>query len=226
MATSVAAHTFAIETFTCPLCTTTFRQGMDTSGTAHGMRLDFKQLGCIAAPWSVPVCTKCCFVLFKGAKGTYTAEEVKDLMTFVTSEAYAKLPKDAPSYQRLALLGEHLKKPVECVAYTWLEASWQAERRDAALCKLCLTNCARAYDTYLKTAKPEDEAYVTAALVRGEIHRRLGEFAEAEKWFKSLAKQKAFQSDCYPAMIAQQLKLIAAKDSKPHDFENPEDRKH
>jgi hypothetical protein len=99
----------------------------------------------------------------------------------------------------------------------------QAER-DAALSQLCLKQCALAYDTYLKTAKPEGNTYRTAALVRGEIYRRLGDFKPAREWFDNLAKQKAFAAEHYPAMIARQLKLIASKDAEPRNFEQPEEK--
>jgi hypothetical protein len=230
------AHTFQLCLFRCPLCTTAFKEVMDRSGTQMGMRLDFKPLGHIAAPWRVPVCPKCRFVLYKGGgqpvygdrvfessptnQPQYTAEEVKDMKAFVASAGYAKLPADAPSYQRLALIREHQKLPHHQVAYTWLQASWQVED-NLSRCQECLENCARVYDKCLASAKPGSDEYSVAVLVRGEIYRRMGQFKEAAAWFAAHGSQ-ATGCEFSSQMIVQQLKLIGQRDAEPQNFEEPD----
>lgn len=223
---SAVAHTFSQEDFVCPLCTNRFSTFMDASGTQMGMRLDFKPLGPIAAPWSVAVCPRCRFVLYQGARGTYTKAEVKDLKAFVASPSYAGLPTNAPSYQRLALIREHLKQPSADIGWAWLQASWQVESgQNSGLCHQCLTNSARAFDAALAVAKAGDKAYITAALLRGELHRRLGEMKQAREWFQHLQVEPAFKTNYFPRLIRQQLSLIATGNTAPQNLESSRDEK-
>jgi hypothetical protein len=118
MTDSVMANRVMPRLFTCPLCGTEFRGKVAVSGTQFGMRLDFMPIGQIAAPWPMPVCPKCRFVLFKDAGEDYAPDEIEKLKKLVASDSYAKLPKEAPSYQRLALIRERLKDPPNEIAFT------------------------------------------------------------------------------------------------------------
>jgi hypothetical protein len=61
------------------------------SGTSFGKRLDLRAIGPTASPWSLPVCPKDHFVLFKQK---FSPEELADLRSFVNSEPYQTVTAD------------------------------------------------------------------------------------------------------------------------------------
>jgi len=172
----------------------------------------------------MPECPQCRFVLFKGAASDYAPNEIEKLKELVASDAYAKLSREAPSYQRLALIRERLKYPPNEIAFTWLQASWQVKNTNE-LCNFLLRQSAVAYDQYLKNARKEGKEFDLAILVRGELYRRLRQFDEAGSWFKTPECQVSERRFC-DGFIAQQLKWIASKDSQPHTFEPANKNEH
>jgi uncharacterized protein (DUF2225 family) len=213
MADSVTASRVFRQAFHCPVCGTDFRDFVAASGTQFGMRSDFMPIGHIAAPPPLAVCPTCHFVLFKGVASDYAPEDIEKLKELVASDAYSKLPIEAPSYQRLALIRERLKNPLGEIAFTWLQASWQVASTNE-LCNSLLRKSADAYDQFFKIARKEGEEFDMAMLIRGELYRRLRQFDEAESWFKT-PECLASEGRICAGFIAQQLRWIAIKDSQP-----------
>lgn len=207
------AHTFKIESKTCPLCETTFQAILDASGTKMGMRLDLRPLGRIAAPWRVPVCPNCHFVIF--AK-EIAEEHVEQCKRIVATEKYKQHSKRA-SYYLMGLLFEGLKKDPAQIAHAYLKASWQEESHPKKL-KEDLELSHKHFAQYLGAAKTKDESWEHAQLVSGEIERRLGKFKKAKARFTNLRSMGPFKCAIAEQAIELQLELIEKKDTKPHSL--------
>ncbi len=212
------AHTTAEVEEICPLDGTKFTTTEDMSGTSFGKRLDLKAVGPTASPWSVPVCPKDHFVLFKKK---FTKEEVADLRTFVSSKPYKDIAADHSSYFLLARIFEHLKKPPGNIGFIYLQASWQVESDPAAYREYAQSSLA-SYREAIAAAKEHDEAWQTAQLISGELERRLGLFPEATKRFTELMQQPEFQKGIFKSIVTYQLELLKQRDSAPHKIPQAE----
>jgi tetratricopeptide (TPR) repeat protein len=216
----VFADTRFVVDCVCPLCQTAFKATLAGSGTMFNRRLDLRPVGAIASPWPVAVCPKCGFVLYKDKREEYPDAELKELRNFVNSDEYRKLSPKAPSYQRLARLYEALKRPPFEVAYTYLEASWQAEGQEE-LNRALLEKSREWFEKYLASSQENEERWKTAEFLRGELLRRLGQFAEAEKQFDRLRGRKEFAEEPFPQLLSQERSLIQARDASPKEIVRP-----
>jgi hypothetical protein len=211
VASTAAAHTMAQVEETCPLDGTKFTANMDMSGTSFGRDLDLREVGAIASPWSVAVCPKDHFVLYKEQ---LSPDELTDLKVFVPSADYQKWVKDNPSYFLIGKILEHRKEPAGAVAFAYLKASWQVAGSQDAY--------ARSAGEALKDFKivlassPSADDMQTAELVSGELERRTGDFTAAQARFRRLSTVSAFQSGTLKRIVDYQLQLIAAKDRDSH----------
>ncbi|WP_415407919.1 hypothetical protein ACLHDG_05140 [Sulfurovum sp. CS9] len=215
----VNAHTSGMVEKTCPLCEKVFKYELDMSGTQFGMRLDLKPLGPTAAPWRIPVCPRCHFVLYDDEIPT---EELAKCKKIIQSDAYKKQSKRA-SYYLLGLLFEGLKKNPLDIAHIFLKASWQEESDEKKL-KDDLEHSIHHFELFLKeqpksdaAQQKEDNAYVTAQLMKGEILRRLSHFEEAKSYFSGLLLFKPFKEGTFLRDIVRfEISLCDKKDSGPH----------
>lgn len=227
MATSALAMTVFMSDETCPLCKTEFKAELAGSGTQHGMRLDLKPLGPIAAPWPVPVCPKCHFVLFSSE---LEKTDLAKLNKYVQSKEYQDWGKTRSSYFLMAKLLSQLGKEDISIAHVYLKASWQEEGSDKHL-KEDLELSLKHFDAYLKKGPPQKEkeknketdededeasAYYTAQLLKGELLRRLGRFDEAKVYLQELQKLKRFTGTFLGDIVWYEITLCEQKDSKPH----------
>ena len=212
------AHTSAEVEEKCPLDGTIFTTTEDMSGTSFGKRLDLKAIGPTASPWSIPVCPKDHFVLFKKK---FSKEEIADLRSFVGSKPYQAVAADHSSYFLLARIFEHLKKPPGNIGFIYLQASWQVETDPAAYREYAQSSLA-SYREAILAAKEHDEAWQTAQLISGELERRLGLLPEATKRFTELAKQPEFQKGIFKSIVSYQLELLKQNDTAPHKIPQPE----
>jgi len=213
------AHTSSMVEKTCPLCEEVFKCELDMSGTQFGMRLDLKPLGPTAAPWRIPVCPKCHFVLYDDE---IPAEEFVKCKEIVRSDAYKKQSGRA-SYYLLGLLFEGLEKNPLDIAHIFLKASWQEESDEKKL-KDDLEHSLHHFELFLKdqpksdaVLQKEDNAYVTAQLMKGEILRRMSHFDEAKSYLSGLLSFKPFQGGTLLGDIVRfEISLCDKKDSGPH----------
>lgn len=215
----VNAHTSDMVEKTCPLCEKVFKCELDMSGTQFGMRLDLKPLGPTAAPWRIPVCPRCHFVLYDDEIPTGELAKCKKI---VRSDTYKKQSGRA-SYYLLGLLFEGLKKNPLDIAHIFLKASWQ-EESDKKKLKDDLKHSLHHFELFLKeqpknvvALQKEDNAYVTAQLMKGEILRRLSRFDEAKSYLSGLLLLKTFQGGTFLRDIVKfEISLCDKKDSGPH----------
>ncbi len=217
-ASAASAHTTAEVEEVCPLDGTKFTALEDMSGTSFGKRLDLRAIGPTASPWSLPVCPKDHFVLFKQK---FSPEELADLRGIVNSEPYQTVAADHSSYFLLARILAHQKKAPGIVAFAYLQASWQVEA-DPVKYRDYAQRSLSSYREALLASKDHGEAWKTAQLLAGELERRLGLFAEATTRFMQLAKQEEFQGGLFKKIVAYQLELTRQHDSKPHEIPHEE----
>lgn len=217
----VSAHTYQIVEETCPLCEESFECEMDTSGFQAGMRLDLKPLGPTPAPWSVPVCPQCHFVLYSD---DISPEELTACQAIVRSDAYRQNSARA-SYYLLGLLFEGLDKDPLSLGHIFLQASWQEEADEDKL-KDALERSLHHFERFLNRPRngtaasqgvsTDDESYATAQLVKGEILRRLGRFDEAKAHFSDLRELEAFHEPFLAGIVRFQMRLCTRMDSGPY----------
>ena len=212
------AHTTVEVEEICPLDGTKFVTTEDASGTSFGKRLDLKAVGPTASPWSIPVCPKDHFVLFKKK---FSDEELADLRSFVSSKPYQAVAADHSSYFLLARIFEHLKKAPGTIGFMYLQASWQVEGDPAAYREYAQSSLA-SYREAIAAAKDHGEAWQTAELISGELERRLGLFPEATRRFTELAKQPEFQKGLFKSIVNYQLELLKQHDTAPHKIPQAE----
>lgn len=212
------AHTGGMVDFICPIDQTEFSAYQDFSGTSFGVRLDFKKIGPIAQPWTLPDCPKCHFVLFDEEA---SQEDLDKLRPFILSEAYQEHAKKS-SYYRLALIKTYLHKPLFHIAWMYLQASWQNEDNSAAY-QDCLT---KALDT-LRKALPQvakmpeqHDDYLVACYLRIELARRLGDFTEANTALREFPPIGTTEITWLPQVLAFEKERVAAKDSGSYSFED------
>ena len=215
LATAVFAEasTFRPVKKTCPLCQAEFSFMAQGSGFQSTMRLDLKPVGAIAAPWPIPVCPKCKFVLYSD---DIPKEELEKCQKIVSGAAY-KEHSERASYYLLGILDEKMEKDDLTIGHIYLKASWQ-EERDTKQLSEDLQLSQKHFDAFLAKASEHNESWQTAQLVVGEIKRRLKNFDESKKHFEGLKAMKEFQGNQLEKIIDFQLRLIAKKDSDPHSM--------
>jgi len=212
LATTAHALTFLELELTCPVGGEKFRQRMATSGTQFGTMLDLKPFGPIAAPWTLGECPGNGFVMYKH---NFTAEELERLTPYVASPAYQAL-RGETSYYRAAQLQRQLGTKPDVLASTLLEASWQAS--EAAQYRRYATEMLGTVETLLAAPPPNENAFTVLQAVAGELERRLGRFEAAQQRFEKVRPLPAFQPAHLSSVVEMQLRLIAARDSAPHEM--------
>ena len=118
---------------------------------------------------------------------------------------------------RLGKIWKHLKKPPQDIAWLYLKASWQVEN-DEKRHRAYLAESVIWLTAFLSSNPTRDEAWKTAAYLRGELLRQLQMFEEGKAHFELLQKMEEFTKDAYPALIAYELELIGKKDSLLHEM--------
>lgn len=188
---------------TCPLCTTAFSAQMVYMSTQWGTYLDLMPVLSLAAPAPLALCPKCRFVVFEERFDEATIERLR---RYVDTPVYQAFARERSSYYALAKLLVVLRRSELKLGHTYLQASWQEVSEPARLQEdqeLSL----RHFDAYLRqraeagpapakdadAAEREVEAYRTAALVKGELLRRIGRFDEALAHFRQLQGNGDFQ---------------------------------
>lgn len=215
-----SAHTMGESTNTCPVCDHTFTCMLDRSGTSFGMRLDLKPVGPTPAPWRVPVCTDCSFVIYDK---DIPAEELERCRTIIATEDYAGHSERA-SYFLMGLIFEGLGKESNIIGHTFLKASWQEESEVEHL-KEDLERSLKHFEIYLGRKESEDEeGYVTAQLLKGELLRRLGRFEQCIEYLTELRNSNAIEDDFLQQLIRYQIDLCKQKDLQPHELSEMEQK--
>ena len=202
---------------TCPVCGYYFSTLAQTSGFIVNTRLDTKPVGHLAVPWPIPVCYRCGFVVFTVK---LTPAQKTSLKKYLATARYKRLAGNHPSYYRLARIFKYLVKDDLDIAHLLLKASWQVERdihdKNKRKWTKYMEEALWYFNITLAKRGIMDRDTATAALLAGEIERRLGMFDAAKRRFKKLGDLPRFQSGIMGRIVRYQLKLIEKNDSQPH----------
>lgn len=180
MSVAVQAHTSYESELVCPIGGEKFNAMLAGSGTSFGKFLDFKPYGPIAAPWPLAKCPSNGFVMFQNK---FSEPELERLDTFVASAAYQKMKNTHTNYYLAAVLQRQIDAPPSRLAYTLLQATWEAS---GSLYTAYATEALQAFMALLGAESPNSKLWVSYQLIAGELERRLKKFDAAAERFSKL----------------------------------------
>ena len=199
----------------CPICLTEYTATLDASGYKEDLRLDLKPLGHIAAPFKLPVCPTCHFVLYQPE---FTKERLALYKNYVYSTEYKKFAAERSSHFLLGKLFEKAQKDATSLGTVYLQASWQEENHPARYREDLMLSL-RFWNRHLTQITPADEKWIQVQLISAEIERLLGKFGEAEARLTKLRELPAVGSnEWFQKIINFEEKLVKEKDAGHHTF--------
>jgi hypothetical protein len=158
---------------TCPVGGQSFTATMMGSFFQSGMRLDFKPIGALIAPYPYPVCPANGFVVYRD---NFSDAEIDAISAIVLSDDYRAQRTHNTDYFMIAYVKERLGADSYEIGSTYLRASWEAERVAPDLVDRYRKFALEAFDTFLNGKETGTEKWWTAAVLAVEMHRLLGEF--------------------------------------------------
>jgi tetratricopeptide (TPR) repeat protein len=206
--------------FTCPVCANSFYAKLDVDSGQCDMRLDLKPVGECPAPWRLPDCPKCGFVIYAI---TIPKGELALNKRTVASPDYAGA-RERSSYYRLALLFAGQGRSPFAVGNAFLKASWQEEAEPAKL-KDDLERALKCFQAAAAGEKTPLEEKENSQLLAGELLRRLGRFDEALVHLRSLRGTKGFTDNFFGDILDYQVVLCLKKDAGIYEMEDVRARK-
>ena len=204
-----------VREISCPVCGRVFYAELDVPDSEYDMRLDLKPVGDVPAPWRLPDCPACGFIVYRLSMPKAELEKCRA----VTASGDYKKNLKRSSYFRVGLLYEKLGESYYNTATSFLKASWQEEtepeklKEDLELSLKYFSAC--ALDA--KTGLVESE---NSRLLMGELYRRLGRFGEARTHLSGLQGVKGFKNNFFGDMVEYELKLCAKKDASVYEMED------
>lgn len=201
----------AIVTMRCPLDETEFSAVQEYSGFAAGQRLDLKKLGAISQPRPLARCPECSLPIWD----KYPDEELKArLRVALQSARYRAEGRPASPWFALGVLREELAAEAYAIAWTYLQASWEAEENDQPERYVEAARRALAwFDRAATELAPDEERradHRTALYLPIELARRTGDFADARRRLDAWPESASASDPWLRAALASQRELIAA----------------
>ena len=164
------------------------------------------------APWPHAKCLGNGFVLYKSS---FTEAELAKLREFVLSDRYRQLSDAHPTHYLEALLRKHLGESPYAVAWSLVQASWQASA-DPARYQQYAGEALATYDSIPISALTDIRHRILKRMLSGELARRLGQFESARERFLEMRDNGEFSTKFLQRIIEFQLKLVRAKDTGSH----------
>jgi hypothetical protein len=195
----------------CPIDGVKFEAYLSHSHTIAGRYLDLKPYGAVAAPQPVAKCPTSGFLVWKES---FTEDELASLRDFLKTDTWHKLKERHTDYYLIAKLQEHVGYSQSHVRFTLLQATWETKSKYQY--KLYATKALNAYNTALTEQYTVPERRLNDQFVAGELERRLRRFGHAQIRFTSLENDSDVEPSRFHAILDLQLKLINAKNSRPH----------
>lgn len=202
------AHTSFEVNLVCPIGGEKFKTWLSASGTSFGKFLDLKPYGSIAAPWPIAKCPSNGFVMFQDK---FSDTELSRLETFVASAQYQAMKNMHTNYYLAAALQRQIDTPLSQVAFTLLQATWEAS---GSLYSTYATEALEAYVALLQAESSDSESWLTHQLIAGELERRLEKFEAAAHRFTALKENPNFEP-LVKNVVDFQLQLISKQNSTP-----------
>ncbi|WP_439892548.1 hypothetical protein ACS7SF_08640 [Ralstonia sp. 25C] len=202
--------------FVCPIGKERFHAQQAMSGTILGRELDLRPYGAIAAPTPLPKCPSNGFVMFSHH---LSDANLAKLTLYVNSPEYVALKDKHTNYYLAAQLQRKLDRPADEVAYTLLQATWEAQGE--AQYKQYAAETLAALEALLAQPDINLDNVLTFQLVAGELERRLGKFDAAKARFLRLRDQGDGAGSLAKSWVDYELTLVEAKDTLPHPMPDP-----
>ena len=191
----------------CPIGGEKFKMAQVGSSFISNRYLDLRPFGPGPAPWPLAKCPSNGFVIFRDK---FSDSELDQLREFVATSEYRELTRIHRNYYLAAVLQRHIQAPPEQVAFTLLQATWQATSKQQY--KHYAQEALDGYRVLLNEPNPDKEKWTTYQLVAGELERRIGNFDDATKRFSEL--KNSHPDDAHIQEIIQlQLSLIADRNT-------------
>ena len=207
--------------YVCPIGGEKFEASIPLSGSSFGMYSNLKRHGAIESPWPLPQCPTNKFVMFNNE---LSDDELAQFTTIINSDVYKAIPSEAGEYYYLAVMLEQAKYPIEQVAYTYLQASWQVSNQPK-LWQLINQKALQYYEQILKERladkhpadpKRHNARLSTAILMVGELNRLLGNFDVAKAHFDTHQNHPVITAnEFYKKVVKLQHELIENKHNQP-----------
>jgi len=215
---SVLALTFADIEVTCPIDGKTFTAKIVASFTKTGVRLDLKPIGFLVAPHPLPVCPGNGFVM---DKLEYADEEVAKLKAIVADETFKAAREKHTDYYMVAFVQERLGADKFDIAWSYLQASWEAEKEWPDHLQEYMALAIAGFDSYLKGAKKHSKDWWTAQIIAANLERRLGRFAAARQRIASLEFEALASTSPFRQAIDQIMDWAEKHNTQPQKFVSP-----
>jgi hypothetical protein len=210
----------AVVPLTCPLDGTEFKAVQEFSGYVQGQRLDLKKLGAIAQPPLLARCPQCGLPLFEKHPDAATIERLRAI---VASERFRTEALPAKTWFALGILREELHAEPFEIAWTYLNATWEAEDEDGDY-PLAAARAVTWFDraaALLRDLPAHRKDYLVALYLPIELSRRTGNFADARRRLDALPDLTNDAPPWLPSALQAQARLIAARDAAPDDGRLP-----
>ena len=174
--TAIATTSYQIS-LTCPIDGQPFTATLMGSYFQSGMRLDFKPIGSLVAPYPYPVCPGNGFVMYQD---TFSDNELSTIRAIVLSDEYRQLRAENTDYFMVAYMKQRLGASHYELGNTYLRASWEAERVAPDLVDRYRKLALQEFDTSLHGKRSLTEDWWTATVLAAELERLLGHFNAVE----------------------------------------------
>lgn len=203
---------------TCPLDGARFKALQNISGASFGARLDLKKTGPIAQAPPLVLCPQCRLPLYKE---TFTDAEKTSLRDIVTADDFRKETENRSAYFIYGVILERQKARAFDISWAFHQAAWEVEGENddayAETAKRAITWFDRAAaEAAVSEATQNDRQIATYLPI--ELHRRLGNFAEAKARLDRAQALRTSKIEWLPPVLDFQAGLIAARDAATHEI--------
>lgn len=164
------------------------------------------------APWPLAKCPGNGFVIYREK---FPAGRLAQLRDFVQTEQYQALSKAHTTRYLEAALRRHTGDSPYAIAWSLLQASWEAAD-DPARYKQYAGEALAAYDAIALDSLPEIRQRILKRMISAELARRLGQFDSARDRLLQMRDSAELSKPFFQRIVELQLKLVRAKDSGPH----------
>lgn len=165
-----------------------------------------------AFPWPQAKCPGNGFVIYRT---NLPRNRIAKLREFIATEEYQRLRQSQTTHYLEAVMRRHLRDSQYAVAWALLQATWQVSD-DPIQYKKYAEEALAAYDAIPVNSLPEIRHRILKRMISGELARRLRQFDSAEERFLEMRDSAELSKPFYQRIVEFQLKLVRAKDSRPH----------
>jgi len=165
-----------------------------------------------AAPWRHAKCPGNGFVVYKSR---FEDAEIAALRPFVLSDEYRALSARHTTHYLEAVLRRRLGESQYAIAWALVQASWEAAA-DPARYRQYAGEALAAYDSIPIDSLAEIRHRILKRMISAELARRLGRFDSARERLLEMRDSAELAKPFFQRIVELQLKLVRAKDTRPH----------